>query len=86
MPSTLHLQASLYVNFSLLFIISNLKVKKTSILDKKHTYFTSKLCVLVEDSFYDRRGDFIDFLETFNLLAAGIFFVDTCLLWWDTSI
>ena len=25
-------------------------------------------------------------LSIINLLAAGIFFVDTCLLWWDTSI
>ena len=33
--------------------------------DKKHTYFTSKLCGLVEDSFYDSKGDFLDFLETF---------------------
>ena len=33
-------------------------------LDKKHTNFTSKLCDLVEDNFYDCRGDFLDFFET----------------------
>ena len=40
-------------------------------LDKKHTYCTSKLCDLVEDSFYDRRGDFLDFLETFKTKCAA---------------
>ena len=33
-------------------------------------YFTSKLCDLVEDSFYDRRVDFLDFLETFKAKGA----------------
>ena len=40
-------------------------------LDKKHTYFTSKLCDLVEDSFYDRRADFLGFLETFKANVAA---------------
>ena len=62
------------LKLQILFKISNLKVKKIwqnvnhekimhlKELDKKHTYFTSKLCDLVEDSFYDRRGDFLDVL------------------------
>ena len=36
-------------------------------LDNKHTYFTSKIYDLVEDSFYNRRGDFFDFLKTLKL-------------------
>ena len=40
-------------------------------LDRKHTYFTSKLCDLVEDSFYARKGDFLDFLETFKAKSAA---------------
>ena len=39
-------------------------------LDRKHTYLTSKLFDLVENSFYDRRGDFLDFLETFKAKGA----------------
>ena len=33
-------------------------------LDKKHAYFTSNLVDLDEDSFYDRKGEFLDFLNT----------------------
>ena len=40
-------------------------------LDKKHTYFASKLYDLVEDSFYDHRGDFLDFLKTFKSKGAA---------------
>ena len=39
--------------------------------DKKHTYFTRKLCDLVEGSFHDRRGDFLDFLVTFKTKDAA---------------
>ena len=30
---------------------------------KKHAHFTSNLVDLVEDSFYDRKGEFLDFLK-----------------------
>ena len=52
------------------FQVNQEKIMHLKELDKKHTYFTSKLCDLVEDSFYDRRGDFLDFLETFK--AKGV--------------
>ena len=47
------------------------KIMHLKELDRKHTYFTSKLCDLVENSFYDRKGDFLDFLETFKAKGAA---------------
>ena len=52
------------------FQVNHEKIMHLKELYKKHTYFTSKLCDLIEDSFYDRRVDFLDFLETFK--AKGI--------------
>ena len=53
------------------FKVNHEKIMHLKELDKKHTYFTSKLCDLVEDSFYDRRGDFLNFLETFKAKGAA---------------
>ena len=53
------------------FQVNHEKIMHLKELDKKHTYFTSKLCDLVEDSVYDRRGDFLDFLETFKANGAA---------------
>ena len=53
------------------FQVNPEKIMHLKELDKKHIYFTSKLCDLVEDSFCDRRGDFLDFLETFKAKGAA---------------
>ena len=53
------------------FQVNHEKIMHLKELDKKHTYFTSKLCDLVEDSFYDRKGDFLDFLETSKAKGAA---------------
>ena len=53
------------------FQVNHEKIMHLKELDKEHVYFTSKLCDLVEDSFYDRRGDFLDFLETFKIEGAA---------------
>ena len=47
------------------FQVNHEKIMHLQELDKKHTYFRSKLYDLVEDSFYD-HGDFLDFLKTFK--------------------
>ena len=47
------------------------KIMHLKELDRKHTYFTSELCDLVEDSFYDRKGEFLDYLETFKAKGAA---------------
>ena len=52
------------------FQVNHEKIMHLKELDKKHTYLTSKHCDLVEDSFYDRRVDFLDFLETFKAKGA----------------
>ena len=36
-----------------------------------HAYFTSGLYDLVEDSFYDRKGDFLNFLKTIKAKDAA---------------
>ena len=53
------------------FQVNHEKIMHLKEFDKKHTYFTSKLCDLVKDSFYDRRGDFLDFLETYKTKGAA---------------
>ena len=53
------------------FQVNDEKIMYLRELDKKHMYFTSKLCDLVEYSFYDRSGDFLDFLETFKTKDAA---------------
>ena len=53
------------------FQVNNEKIMHLKELDKKHTYFTSKLCDLVKDSFYDCRGDFLDFFKTFKTKDAA---------------
>ena len=40
-------------------------------LDKSHAYFTSGLYDLVEDSFYARKGDFLNFLKTIKTKDAA---------------
>ena len=52
------------------FQVNHEKIMHLKELDKKSTYFTSKFYDLVEDSFYDRRGDFLDFLKTFKAKSA----------------
>ena len=43
-------------------------------LDRKHVYFTSNLVDMVEDSFYDRKGEFLDFLKSLRekMLQKGL--------------
>ena len=53
------------------FQINHEKIMHLKELNKNHTYFTSKLCDLAEDSFYDRRGNFLDFLATFKAKGAA---------------
>ena len=53
------------------FQVNHKKTMHLKELDKKHTYFTSKLYDLGQDSFYERRGDFLDFLETFKTNDAA---------------
>ena len=36
-------------------------------LDKNHAYFTSNMAELVEDSYYERRGDFHEFLHQLSI-------------------
>ena len=45
------------------FQVNHEKILKLEDLDKTHVYFTTHLYDLVEDSFYDRRGDFLNFLQ-----------------------
>ena len=42
--------------------------------DRKHVYFTSNLVDMVEDSFYDRKGEFLDFLKNLGekMLQKGL--------------
>ena len=53
------------------FQVKHEKILKLEDLDKSHAYFTSGLYDLVEDSFYDRKGDFLNFLKTFKAQAAA---------------
>ena len=53
------------------FQLNHEKIMHLKELDKEHIYFTSKLYNLVEDSFYDFRGDFLDFLETYKAKGAA---------------
>ena len=46
------------------FQVNHEKILKFEDLDKTHAYFSNHLYDLVEDSFYDRRGDFLNFLES----------------------
>ena len=46
------------------FQVNHEKILKLEDLDKTHGYFTTHLFDLVEDSFYDRRGDFLNYIES----------------------
>ena len=53
------------------FQVNREKILKLEDLDKSHVYFTSSLHDLVEDSSYDRKGDFLNFLKTLKEEAAA---------------
>ena len=46
------------------FQVNHKKILQLEDLDKTHRYFTTPLFDLVEDSFYDRRGDFLNYIES----------------------
>ena len=43
------------------FQVNHEKILKLEDLDKSHAYFTSGLYDLVKDSFYGRKGEFLNF-------------------------
>ena len=45
------------------FQVNHEKILKLENLDMNHAYLSTHLPDLVEDSFFDRRGDFLNFLE-----------------------
>ena len=52
------------VNYKIIIILKD--------LDKKHPYFTTHLSQLVEDNYYDRRGEFNDFFDCLDVAAEQI--------------
>ena len=46
------------------FQVNHEKILKLENLDKTYAYFSTFLYDLVEDSFYDRKGEFLNFLES----------------------
>ena len=53
------------------FQVNHEKILKLEDLDKSHPYFTSGLYDLVEDSFYDEKGEFRNFLKTIKAKDAA---------------
>ena len=45
------------------FQLNHEKIMLLKALDKNHDYFTTNLSERVEDSFFDRKGEFLDFIE-----------------------
>ena len=53
------------------FQVNHEKILKLEKLDKTHAYFSTFLYDLVEDSFYDRNGEFLNFLEGLKANTAA---------------
>ena len=49
------------------FQTNHAKILNLTDLDKDHDYFASNLENLVKDSYFDRKGDFNDYIESLRL-------------------
>ena len=54
------------------FQVNHEKILKLENLDKTHAYFSTFLYDPVEDSFYDRKGEFLNFLEGLKANTAAV--------------
>ena len=54
------------------FQVNHEKILKLENLDKTRAYFSTFLYDLVEDSFYDRKGEFLNFLEGLKANTAAV--------------
>ena len=54
------------------FQVNHEKILELENLDKTHVYFSTFLYDLVEDSFYDRKREFLNFLEGLKANTAAV--------------
>ena len=54
------------------FQVNHEKILKLENLDKTHAYFSTFLYDLVDDSFYDRNGEFLNFLKGLKANTAAV--------------